>query len=408
MAQLEGIQIKNYRALRDVTLGRTFESQRSDPLPKLIAAVGPNGCGKTSLLDVCGFIGDCLSLGVEDACDQSHRGGFERLRTRGQDGPISFEIYYRHDLNSRPISYSLSIDLSAEGRPYVAYERLRQRRKGQSRGRPFSFLERSADGSGFAWAGESTGDEEGRSKIDVELEDPQRLGITTLGNLADHPRIVAFREFLEGWYLSYFVPDLARKLPAAGVQKHLNRQGDNLANYVQYMERSHGQRFKRVLNGIAAKIPGIKSIHHKRSDDGRILLQFNESGYVDPFYQADMSDGSLKMFAYLLLLEDPDPAPLIGIEEPENGLHHQLLSPFATAIQSYVRERKGPQVLLTTHSPYLVDALRPEEVWVLQKDSAGFTEVRRAADIAGISDLFDTGLPLGSLWYSNHFGVGNP
>jgi predicted ATPase len=174
------------------------------------------------------------------------------------------------------------------------------------------------------------------------------------------------------------------------------------------MERSHGHRFKRVLDDIAAKIPGINSIHHKRSDDGRILLQFNESGYIDPFYQADMSDGSLKMFAYLLLLEDPDPAPLIGIEEPENGLHHQLLAPFAAAIQSYVRERKGPQVLLTTHSPYLVDALRPEEVWVLQKNPAGFTEVRRSADIEGISDLFDTGLPLGSLWYSNHFGIGNP
>ena len=87
----------------------------------------------------------------------------------------------------------------------------------------------------------------------MKLEDRQRLGITTLGNLADHPRIVAFRVFQESWDLSYFAPDFARLMPMAGAQKHLNRSGDNLANYVQFMERQHPKRFAQVLERISKK-----------------------------------------------------------------------------------------------------------------------------------------------------------
>jgi len=265
------------------------------------------------------------------------------------------------------------------------------------------------DGSGYAWAGDATEREEGTKKIDVRLEDPRRLGITTLGNLVEHSRIVAFREFLEGWYLSYFVPDLARSLPMAGAQKHLNRTGDNLANYVQFMERQHSSEFKEVLKRVAKKIPGIKEIKSKRSDDGRLLLEFNDRGYVDPFYAQDMSDGTLKMFAYLLLLEDPEPAPLIGIEEPENGLHHQLLEPLAKEMKVYAhRKERGAQIIVTTHAPYFVDALKPADVWILDKDINGFSTATLASTIASVNDLYESGIPLGSLWYSNHFGQGNP
>lgn len=229
MAQLEGIRIQNFRALKDITLGKTYEHQQGVPLPRLMTIIGPNGSGKSSLMDAFGFIGDCLRYGVEGACDRPHRGGFESLRTRGGEGPIQFEIYYRQGKRSRPISYSLHVGLGSDGRPRVVYERLRQRRKGQSSGRPFSFLE-IKEGKGFAWNGESTENEEGNRKEPVSFSDLQSLGVTTLGNLTEHSRIVAFREFLEGWYLSYFVPELARSMPNAGAQKHLNRSGDNLAN----------------------------------------------------------------------------------------------------------------------------------------------------------------------------------
>jgi predicted ATPase len=372
----------------------------------MLAVIGPNGCGKSTLMDALGFLGDCLRYGVEEACDQPHRGGFERLRTRGKTGDIEFEVYYREEANARPISYTLHINLDPKGRPRVSYERLRQRRKGQKSGQPYSFLEVNT-GSGYAWAGEETDGGEGTERVTVNLEDRTKLGITTLGNLSDHPRIVGFRQFLEGWYLSYFVPDLARSLPVVGAQKHLNRRGDNLANYLMHIERQEPKRFAQVLQAVAAKIPGVERITHTKSADNRLLIQFNERGYQDPFFQQDMSDGTLKMLAYLLLFEDPEPSPLVGIEEPENGLHHQLLQPLAQQMKQ-LSSRGGPQLFVTTHSPNFVDALTPEQVWILAKEQDGFSLATRAADAPTVKELFAEGLPLGSLWYSNHFGRGNP
>ncbi len=407
MALLEGIRIQNYRALRDVSLGKLPENRRADKLPKLLAIIGPNGSGKSSMMDALGFIGDCLQLGAEDACDQPHRGGFERLRTRDVIEPVKFELYYRESAKGRPISYTLHIDCDSSGRPFVAFEQLRQARLGKVHGRLFPFLELNR-GSGYVWAGEATETEEGERREEVNLTDAQQLGITVLGQIADHPRITAFRDFLKGWYLSYFVPELARGMPTVGAHKHLNRTGENLANYVQFLERNHPERFEEVLRSIEKKIPGVQRIHHERQKDGRLLLQFNDRGYIDPFYATDMSDGTLKMFAYLLLMEDPDPAPLIGIEEPENGLHHQLLEPLAGELRRYARREGGPQVFITTHAPYFVDALKPDEVWVLQKGEDGYSTIARAADLPGIRELHAEGIPLGSLWYSDHFGRGNP
>jgi predicted ATPase len=197
-------------------------------------------------------------------------------------------------------------------------------------------------------------------------------------------------------------------MPMAGAQRKLNMRGDNLANYVQFVQKEHPRRFDEVLKEVGRKIPGVQKISFARSPDGRLLLQFNDRGYADPFYAPSMSDGTLKYFAYMLLLEDPDPAPLIGIEEPENGLHHQILAPLATEMRKRANAKGGPQILVTTHANYFVDALGPEEVFVLSKGAAGTSSVQCAADDQAVVGMVQDGIPLGSLWYSNHLGGGNP
>lgn len=401
MPQLLGLRIQNYKSLADVSLGQIGYGQGA-PLPSLSCFIGPNGSGKSSLLDAFGFLADCLREGVEAACDKPQRGGFGKLRTQGKTGPIRFELYYRENAQARPITYSFAVD-EVGGLPVVAEEFLRQRRKGQKHGRPFPFL-RLERGEGRVWAGDSTEAEEGATSIEIELDDVGRLGITTLGQLKEHPRIVGLRSYIESWYLSYFIPDAARRLPPSGAQKHLDRTGENLGNVVQYIERTHPDRFQNILDKISRKIPGIQSISHEKSPDGRLLLRFNERGYVDPFYQQSMSDGTLKMFAYLLLLEDPEPSPFIGIEEPENGLYHKLLEELAREFIRHAEESRGEtQILVTTHSPYFVDALRPEQVWLMEKDDNGYTRVRRTADMPIVQEMTKEEIPLGSLWYSNHF-----
>jgi predicted ATPase len=405
MAGIEGFKIKNYRTLRDITLGKLWNMQNTEPLTPMTAVIGKNGVGKSTLFDAFGFLSDCLKGGVEEACDAHGRGGFERIRSQGHVGSIEFEIYYKEDGNARPITYELAIDLDSDGRPFVKQERLRQRRKGQSKGWPFSFLLLN-EGEGVAWKGEAEGEqveenqesfdllnlierlqkgeseEESRETEVVELSDKRKLGISTLGSLKQHPRISLFRKFIEGWYLSYFTPD---------------------ANVVQFMEREHSRKFQSVLDSISKKIPGIHKISTEKSPDGRLLLRFNDRGFDDPFYAQQMSDGTLKVFAYLLLLEDPSPPPFICVEEPENGLYHKLLETLVQEFRAHATGLKGgSQIFVTTHQPYFVDALQPEEVWLLEKGQDGFSTIKRASKDPLVQNLVSQGLPLGGLWYSDY------
>ncbi len=434
MARIEGFRVKNFKSLKEVTLGRLWNQPKGQPLTPMTAVIGKNGVGKSALFDAFGFLADALKVGVEEACDRQGRGGFEKMRTQGATGPIEFEVYYREHGNARPITYEVAIDTDKSGRPYVLRERFRQRRRGQKRGQPFSFL-LLQDGKGWVWAGKEGYTREdfdriiGRiplyaikeaeweklsriarreepnetESIELNLEDRRKLSIATLGNLKEHPRISAFRQFVEGWHLSYFTPDAARSLPLAGPQRHLNTHGDNLGNVVQFMEREYPQRFRSILENIAGKIPGVDQIDTEKTSDGRLLLRFNDKGFQDPFYAQQMSDGTLKVFAHLLLLEDPTPPPFLCIEEPENGLYHKLLETLADEFREHASERKGgSQVFVTTHQPYLVDALEPNEVWILEKGVDGFSTIRRASDDPLVNNMVAEELPLGGLWYSDY------
>ena len=421
MAKIEGFRIKNFKSLKDVTFGRLWTKPQEKSLTPMTAVIGKNGVGKSTLFDAFGFLSDCLSSGVEEACDARGRGGFKNILTQGEEGPVEFMVYYRESGNANPITYDLSIDLDESERPRVLFESLHQQhKKGESfQLNIFLFLTK---GKGWVWKGNQAGlltdAEEGGFDLEelsehitkkkkklpegsesVELDDPRKLGIATLGSLKQHPRISSFRRFIEGWYLSYFTPNAARDLPLAGPQKHLNIHGDNLGNVVQFMEREHKKRFQAVLDKIAKKIPGINKISTEKTKDGRLLLKFNDKGFRDPFYAQQMSDGTLKVFAYLLLLEDPDPPPFLCIEEPENGLYHKLLESLAMEFRDHAVKT---QVFVTTHQPYFVNGLDPKEVWILEKGADGFSTIHRASDDSTVTSLVEQELPLGGLWYSDY------
>lgn len=408
MARLLGIRIQNYRSLVDLRLGQTsYSTKRDESLSRLTCLIGPNGAGKSAVLDAFGFVSDCLLDGIENACDKPGRGGFERLRSQGATGPIEFELFFEDDDVDRPIVYRFSVDLVGNV-PAVVEETLRQRQQGEKRGRPYHFL-KLKEGSGKVWAGQSVGGKAGKKDEQrVRLADRDKLGITTLGNLSEHPRIVRLRRYIEQWYLSYFVPEAARTLPAAGAQRWLDRTGSNLGNVLQYFERQYADEYRQILRTLATAVPGLRNITTEASKDRRLLLKFDEEGYADPFFQHSMSDGTLKMLAYAILLVDPAPRPFIGIEEPENGLYVRLVERLASQLRDRASSTRSPtQFLLTTHSPYFVDALSADQVFIMKKEK-GRSVARRASDEPNIQSLMDEGIPLGSLWYSNHFDDGTP
>lgn len=416
MAKIEGITIKNFRGLKDITLG----VPNSAPLTPMTVVIGKNGVGKSTLFDVFGFLADALKFGIEEACDLRGRGGFEKIRSQGQKEPITLMMSYCENDDSPLIVYQVSFDVDEVGRPFVRSEFLNQLRENKVHRLQYSTFLSLFDGQGLMWKEDGA---KGELNIDelwdaiyntkstekfpnaewVDLSDSRRLGIATLGAFKDHPRISAFRKFIEGWYLSYFTPDAARTLPLSGAQQHLNSRGDNLANVVQFMEREHRDVFQDILNRIAGRIPGIDKIDTEKTSDGRLLLRFNDRGFQDPFYAPQMSDGTLKVFAYLLLLEDPTPPPFICIEEPENGLYHKLLETLAAEFRTHATgEKNSSQLFITTHQPYFVDALDPEEVWVLEKGEDGFSTITRASEIPYVQNMVSEGQPLGALWYSDY------
>ena len=386
--RIESLRVQNYRALRDVEL------KNITPLTVLL---GPNGSGKSTVFDVFAFLSECFSAGLRRAWDR--RGRFRELRSRGEKGPIIFELKYREKLHSPVITYHLAIGENKRG-PFVAEEWLQWRRS--TRGRPFRFLE-FHNGAGRVVTGQEPDEEDTRE--DEQLSAEEMLAVNTLGQLAKHPRVSALRVFITGWHLSYLSADNTRGQPEAGPQERLSTTGDNLPNVIQYLREQHRPQLDKILRILARRVPRLERVDAEVMPDGRLLLQIKDAPFEQPILAKYASDGTLKMLAYLTLLYDPDPPPLIGIEEPENHLHPRLLPELAEECR---KASANSQLMVTTHSPFFVNALRPREVWVLYRDENGFTQAKRVADMERIGAFVGEGAQLGHLWMEGHFEAGDP
>lgn len=430
MAKIEGIRIQNFRCLKDISLGRTSANPDAEPLSPLTVVIGKNGVGKSTLFDAFGFLADTLEYGVEEAC--AKRGGFEKICSQGQKPMIDFQITYRG--NKQSIVYELQI-MDAKKRIVVLSESLYSLSHTENINNFFLAL---FFGKGWVLNDKSNGfdielsDLKRLNKVAlddfsnwlngnkhnkykkqpfntpsgaelIELTDNRKLAIASLGTLKQHPEISELRQFLESWYLSYFTPNAFREINSRAAQTRFDEDGKNLANVASFMENNYPDKFQSILDSIAEKIPGIDKIKTYRDPiNNNLYLLFNDKGFAKPFSQLQMSDGTLKLFAYLLLLADPNPPPFICIEEPENGLYHKLLEVLASEFRRHASEENKTQLFITTHQPYFVDGLNPREVWILEKGEDGFSTIRRASDDELVNNLFEEEMPLGGLWYSGY------
>ena len=384
--RIESLKVRNFRALRDV------EIKNVTPLTVLL---GPNGSGKSTVFDVFAFLAECFESGLRRAWDR--RGRAKELKTRESRGPVTIEIKYRERPGAGLITYHLAVD-EDRGAPTVVHEWLGWRQHG----RPFRFLE-YRNGGGQAVSGEVP-DAEGRRQ-DVPLKSPDLLAVNALGQFQEHPRVAALRDFIMGWHVSYLSADRARSQPEAGPQERLTTTGDNLANVVQYLSEQYPARLDAIFATLRRRVPRLDRVLAEAMPDGRLLLQIKDAPFNHPVLARFASDGTLKMLAYLVLLFDPEPPAFIGIEEPENFLHPRLLPELAEECRAACTRT---QLLVTTHSPFFLNALRSEEVRVLWRDEAGHTQIRRAADLDNVPAFVQAGALLGDLWMEGQFGVGDP
>jgi predicted ATPase len=386
--RIESLHARNYRALREITL------EQMTPLTVLL---GPNGSGKSTVFDVFAFLAECFSDGLRKAWDR--RGRFRELRSRDQDGPIVIEVKYRERPDAYLITYHLEIEEQAKG-PVVKREFLRWKRGHPAA--PFHFLDYQY-GQGQVITGEQP--EPSDTRVDKPLSGPDVLAVSTLGTLAENPRVIALRNFITGWHLSYLSADAPRGNPEAGAEERLSPTGHNLPNVIQYLREQHQDRLEQIFETLRRRIPRIEKVEAEVLQDSRLLLLVKDAPFSTPVLSRFASDGTLKLLAYLTVLYDPEPPQLIGIEEPENYLHPRLLAELAEECQ---QAADRTQLIVTTHSPFFISPLRPEEVRVLYRAADGYTRVRRVKDMQGIQEFLDQGASLGELWMEGHFDVGDP
>lgn len=386
-AKIVYLRVENYRALKQVEL--------KDITPMTVL-LGPNGSGKSTVFDVFAFLSECFELGLRRAWDR--RGRAKELKNRGCEGPVVIEIKYREP-GFPMITYHLAVD-ERKGAPIVVEEWLQWRRG--TRGKPFRFLDYK-EGSGRAISGELPDEQD--TRIEIPLKSPDLVAVNALGQFADHPRVAALRDFITGWYVSYLSVDETRSQPEAGPQERLSRTGHNVANVIQYLAEQYPDRLEHIFKVLRARVPRIERVLAEAMPDGRLLLQIKDAPFEHPVLARFASDGTLKMLAYLVMLHNPSPSSFIGIEEPENFLHPRLLPELAEECRA--ASERG-QLLITTHSPFFVNALRPNEVRILYRDDHGYTQVVRASDIQGISEFISEGASLGHLWLEGRFGMGDP
>ncbi|MFZ1546419.1 MAG: AAA family ATPase, partial [Candidatus Nitrotoga sp.] len=173
----------------------------------------------------------------------------------------------------------------------------------------------------------------------------------------------------------------------------------------EYLHSRHSDIFQTVLKKLTERVPGITSVDAKTTEEGRVLLRFQDGAFEDPFLARYVSDGTIKMFAYLVLLYDPTPHPLLCVEEPENQLYPNLLWELAEEFRAYAE--RGGQVFVSSHSPDFLNAVKLEEVYWLVKDQ-GRTTIKRAQDDKQIAAFMAEGDQMGYLWKEGLFQGAGP
>ena len=389
--RIESVRLKNFKLFKEIEM---------NDIPGFCVVVGANGTGKSTLFDVFGFLKDCLTYNVSRAL--LSRGGFKEVVTRGEEeNNIYIELQFRLKINdvNRLVTYILEIAYE-NGKAIIEREILRYKRGAY--GSPYHFLDFQR-GKGYAVTNEEDFNKtnEALNREYQTLDSPDMLAIKGIGQFQRFKAANAFRQMLENWHVSDFHINLARgSKDAAGYAEHLSVTGDNLQLVANHLYESYPDIFDKIIIKMKQRVPGISAIKPEPTADGRLLLKFQDGSFKDPFIDKYVSDGTLKMFAYLILLYDPSPYPLLCVEEPENQLYPTLLWELAEEFRDYAN--RGGQVFVSTHSPDFLNATNLEEVFWLVKEN-GYTQIKRAKDDPQITAYMQNGDQMGYLWKQGFF-----
>jgi len=380
--KIETIEIHNFKVFRDVKL---------ENIGSMGVFLGENGTGKTTFFDIFGFMKACLTENIRSALQA--RGGYNEVHSRDAEGDIQLIFRYLVSPDNPLFTYELQIGLNEKNEPTINYEALYADEFGKKR---FVFSRKGNLIAYRKWQDEELYNVTGDFPFDLKMSDDYLMALNLVGQMDEYQEAVEFRKYVEDWFVSDLQNDKMQLPQDAVYHERLSRKGDNIANVAQYLFEKHPDRFKRILDKMQERIPGIEKVEVKTADTGRVMLRFQDGNFKEPFASKYISDGTIKMFAYLVLLADPNPHKLLCIEEPENQLYPALLGILAEEFREYTFS--GGQVFISTHSPDFVDSVVLNELFIIKKQD-GFSKILAVSDNENIVSLYRQGDDkLGVLW----------
>jgi predicted ATPase len=378
--KIRSINVEGFRSLANVTV----------PVGSLTVLVGPNGSGKTNVLNVLRFLAATVRFDLTAAVDIF--GGFDHiLRSAGKVRSVQIEIealVTKHASDRAPDRYQLAVRETS--------------RQGLIRDEVFTFKRVSGRGRRITVNGSTVTIDRRR----LELADAQTTGLSTLPKLAagqggegidDFARFVSSIRVLE--------PDVtAAREPSRLYGAVLAEDASNLPDALLRLREAEPQAFADVERDLALCLPGLEEIGFSSvgGNARSVVVQLGERGLSNPVPLADASFGTVRLLALLVALHEPDPPPLTAIEEIDHGLHPYALDVVVDALRA-ASERT--QLLIATHSPTFVNRLEPDELVICDRDPVTGASLIPAVDAETLARAAEEGdLRLGELWFSGAVG----
>jgi predicted ATPase len=396
---LTRIEAKGYKSF-DPDVGTNLN------LSPLTIIVGPNNSGKSNLFDLLQLVSNLAHRSFKDAFT-GHRGDPADVFWAGY-GPGPRQMGVKLTFDSRTVSGKVgTVPVSgAEYELYLEFDPHRRRLRSVGEG-----LTMLTEMGKPAWWGIETQLDSGRGDGNVLVRSgPERLVFETEYRLEHMERtalaqvqdthygfVLAVREALSSWRVFHLSPQAIRTPSASISSWDIDPDGSGLPTVLSTLEREaefnpeYRKRFQAIQRELHRAIPALTGVHAKDSGDGRLVLTFEQNGQVVP--ARVVSDGALRVLVLLTLAYSPKPPALIALEEPENGIHPHLLNFVIELLRGVSRRRRNPvQVLLNSHSPYLVDLAEPDEL-VQARMTDGATRFERVnlKDRPALRELLEQG-----------------
>jgi len=383
---IKRLHIRNFLSLRDVDLELT---QRN-------VLVGPNMSGKSNLIECLAFLNQIAISGLRQAL--LDRNGFAEVAWKGRPSEQRISIALCYDQNSEqepPTNYEYEISILGSQAGFVSIEK--EIIVAEREGRSFTLAE-LADGRGTikhldgAEISSTTG---APSASALELSIPGWKGMDV-------------KNFVASWHFYKLVPELMKAVNAAVEQKYLAKKGENFSSWLMTLSTKYPEEFRRLKQAASDALPGLLEILSPPTQFATTFLLTKERDLSTPVNIWRMADGELVFLGLLSLILAPPQlsSPLYCIEEPESHLHPRLLDTLVEA-WSQAQMEWAPnlsQVILTTHSPHVVDRMKLEDLVVLEKTN-GETRCTRPSTKAHLRKLLESeAAGLGDLWYSGALG----